>query len=360
MIVYLIGTKAQYIKMAPVVLETIRRGAAIRLVYTGQHSETFDDLQANFAMPGPDFVLVDGDEATNHLSFSRWLLSALRSSRRPAARAIWREAGTLVVHGDTASTLLGAWIGKRHGIPVAHVEAGLRSWSYLHPFPEELVRVAVSRMTRMHFCPDPQALANLEKAGVRGERILTPGNTMKDALRLAQSRADLLPATAPYAVFSLHRHENLFNRARLDALLAVLRAMSAIVPVKFVLHPVTRKRLDALGLLEELGRQPGLDLVPRMDFLRFADLLANASFVATDGGSNQEECAMLGIPCLLLRQATERGDGLGEGVVLSNYDEVLMLDFARRHARAATNRRVIDDVSPSRVIVDRLLAAPAR
>jgi UDP-N-acetylglucosamine 2-epimerase (non-hydrolysing) len=360
MIVYLIGTKAQYIKMAPVVLATRRRGAPMRLVYTGQHSETFDDLQENFGLPDPDFVLVSAGEAKDHVSFSRWLLGAWRASGSAPARAMWRGATAIVVHGDTASTMLGAWIGKRHGVPVAHVEAGLRSFSYRHPFPEELVRVAVSKIARIHFCPDPQALANLERAKVGGTRVLTPGNTMKDALRIAQSRAVVsAPATAPYAVFSMHRHENLFNRARLDGLLSVLRDMSAIIPMKFVLHPVTRKRLQTLGLLDALSRQPGLELVARMDFLRFATLLSGASFVATDGGSNQEECAMLGIPCLLLRQATERPDGLDDGVVLSNYDAPLMLDFARRHADATVTRRPVDGVSPSEVIVDHLLALSA-
>lgn len=361
MIVFVIGTKAQYIKTAPLVLEVLARNAPMRLVYTGQHSETFKDLQENFGMPDPDLVLVDGGEAKDHLSFSSWLLAALRSSRSLPARAIWKQARMLVVHGDTASTLLGAWIGKRHRVPVAHVEAGLRSFNYFHPFPEELVRVAVSRIARVHFCPDRQALANLTRSRVRGERVLTPGNTMKDALRIAQSRestGERSGASMRYAIFSMHRHENLFNRSRLDLLLGVLRDMSSILPMKFVLHPVTRKRLQALGLLESLAAQPGLELVARMDFLAFAGLLAGASFVATDGGSNQEECAMLGIPCLLLRRATERGDGLGDGVVLSNYDQGLMLAFARENAHASANRRHIDEVSPSRVIVDRLLAGP--
>jgi UDP-N-acetylglucosamine 2-epimerase (non-hydrolysing) len=357
MIVYLVGTKAQYIKMAPVILETRRRGAPMRIVYTGQHSETFEDLQENFGLPGPDHVLFDDDEAKDHTTFFRWLWKALRASGSKASLEMWRGADFIVVHGDTASTLLGAWIGWRRGVAVAHVEAGLRSFDYFHPFPEEIVRVAVSRIARLHFCPDQQAVNNLLKARVRGEPILTPGNTMKDALRLAQRRALTTDAPVrPYAVFSMHRHENLFNRPRLDGLLGSLRGMSEIIDMKFVLHPVTQKRLAKLGLLDALSREAGITLVARMDFLKFADLLAHASFVATDGGSNQEECAMLGIPCLLLRQSTERMDGLGDGVVLSNYDQPLMLDFARRHAGTERALKPLDETSPSAVIVDRLVA----
>ena len=357
MIIYLIGTKAQYIKMAPVVLETIHRNLPFRLVYSGQHSETFDDLQANFGMPDPDFVLVSGEEAKDHLSFSGWLLKAIRAVRAPAGALIWKSASFIVVHGDTASALLGAWIGRRFRIPVAHVEAGLRSFSYFDPFPEELIRVLVSRVTAVHFCPDSQSLANLDKAGVRGDKVMTHGNTLKDSLRLAFLRQP--PAerpSRPYAVFSMHRHENLFNKSRLNTLLEVLKEMTKIVDVRFVLHPVTRKRLSKLGFLEELGRVEGLELVPRMDFFRFVGLISRAAFVATDGGSNQEECAMLGIPCVLLRQATERMDGLGGdgSVMLSNYDTAALLAFARKHATQAGAVRPIEQGSPSSEIVDRL------
>jgi UDP-N-acetylglucosamine 2-epimerase (non-hydrolysing) len=363
MIVYLIGTKAQYIKMAPVVRETIARGLPHRVVLTGQHSETFEDLRNNFGLPEDDLVLVRGDEAKTRLSLARWLRQALAAAATPRARQVWREASVLVVHGDTASTLLGAYIGRRYGRPVAHVEAGLRSFDYFHPFPEELIRVLVSRMAGLHFCPDPEAQKNL--TGRKGECLVTSGNTLMDAVRLALGRTP--PPTeavrAPYAVFSMHRQENLFNKERLEALLDILRGLTGILNVKFVLHPVTRERLERLRLIDALGRQPGLELVPRMDFFRFVDLIGRAAFVATDGGSNQEECAMLGIPCVLLRRATERPDGLGTSVLLGDLDREAIYAFAREHARSGRKPALRDDHSPSALIVERLgrfsAAAPA-
>ncbi len=356
MIVYLIGTKAQYIKMAPVVLETSARGLPFRLVLSGQHSETFDDLQQNFGLPAADLVLVGGSEAKDRISFARWVRQALAAAKSPQAEELWRQASVIVVHGDTASALLGAYIGRRCGRPVAHVEAGLRSFNLLHPFPEEAIRILVSRVATLHLCPDATAERNLARAA--GERLVTGGNSLKDALRLAlAAQQQAQPRAArPYVVFSMHRQENLFKRRRLDSALRILRSLSGIIDVRFVLHPVTRKRLEQLGLMPELEQQPGLELVPRMDFFRFIGLIGAAAFVVTDGGSNQEECAMLDIPCVLLRQATERPDGLEKEVLLGDLDEPRILEFARRHARAGRVLTLKDAHSPSAVIVGRLAA----
>ncbi|MDB5978048.1 MAG: hypothetical protein JWR07_4808 [Nevskia sp.] len=354
MIVFLIGTKAQYIKMAPVVRTTAARGLPFRLILTGQHNETFDELQKNFELPAAHLILVQGSEAKDRISFARWVRQALAAAMSSEAAKIWRQASVIVVHGDTASTLLGAYIGRRYRKPVAHVEAGLRSFNYFHPFPEELIRVLVSRVATLHLCPDGVAEKNL--AWAKGERIVTGGNTLKDSLRFAldAQKPETHIGARPYAVFSMHRQENLFSRKRLDALLHILHRLTEVVDVKFVLHPVTHKRLEELQLSASLRAQAGLELVPRMDFFRFVDLIGHASFVATDGGSNQEECAMLNIPCVLLRQATERQDGLGAGVLLADTDEAAIIGFARQHARSARNLVLADSQSPSAVVVARL------
>lgn len=356
MIVFLIGTKAQYIKMAPVLRETIARGLPFRLVLTGQHNETFDELRTNFELPDSDLMLVQAGEAKDRVSFARWVWHAVGAAKSSQAEEIWWNASVIVVHGDTASTLLGAYIGHRYRRPVAHVEAGLRSFNLFHPFPEEAIRILVSKVASLHFCPDTIAEHNLKKA--KGERLVTGGNSLKDSLRLALSRQQRSAPReqAAYAVFSMHRQENLFNRRRLDALLMVLRSLTSVVAVKFVLHPVTRKRLEQLGLMECLQNLPGLELVPRMDFFRFIELIGFAAFVVTDGGSNQEECAMLNIPCVLLRQATERPDGLDKDVLLGDVDEDRIIAFARLHACSERLLTLRDAHSPSAVIVDRLSA----
>lgn len=357
MLVYLIGTKAQYIKMAPVVLETLRRGLDYRLVYTGQHSETFEDLQRNYGLPPAHAVLVEQVEATDRQSFARWLWRSWRASRSPQMRRLWEGASAIVVHGDTASTLLGARIARQAQRPLVHVEAGLRSFNFFHPFPEEIIRVLVSRSVALHCCPDDTSAKNLQRANTAGEILVTSGNTMIDALRYAaDAGAQKDQQTPPYGVFSLHRHENIFNAKRLARALEVLHALAAVAPIRFVLHPVTLKRLESLGLMADLRANPRIELVPRMDFFSFNRLLRGARFVATDGGSNQEECALLGIPCVLLRQATERQDGLQDKVVLTDLDVERSVAFARQACAAPVSRSQLPQVSPSRIIVDRLAA----
>jgi len=355
MIIHLVGTKAQYIKMAPVILETARQGLAFQLIYTGQHSETFSDLQSNFGLGPPDIRLSELTEAKDRQSFIRWLWAARRAANSSSMRHVWNDASAIVVHGDTASTLLGARIAKRYRRPLVHVEAGLRSFNYFHPFPEEIIRVMVSRTTALHCCPDAVAMQNLGRANVTGERLLTHGNTLIDSLRMAQSHSNNQTTdNGPYGIFSMHRHENLFKKSRLLSALSILNRLSEIVPIKFVLHPVTQHRLESLRLLDALRNNDRIRLVERMDFFAFHRLLRGARFVATDGGSNQEECALLGIPCVLLRRATERPDGLGESVLLADLDAERILPFVRE--AASKDRPPVDlpDVSPSKVIVDRL------
>jgi UDP-N-acetylglucosamine 2-epimerase (non-hydrolysing) len=354
MIVFLIGTKAQYIKMAPVVRTTAARGLPFRLVLTGQHNETFEELRNNFELPPADLVLVGGGEAKDRRSFARWAWQALAAAKGQSAEEIWRQASVIVVHGDTASTLLGAYIGRRNRRPVAHVEAGLRSFNLLHPFPEEAIRILVSRVASLHLCPDATAERNLQR--VKGERLVTGGNSLKDAVRLALAAQQKLQprAARSYVVFSMHRQENLFNRSRLVSALRILRKLTEIADVRFVLHPVTRKRLEQLGLMRGLEQQAGLELVPRMDFFRFIGLIGGAALVVTDGGSNQEECAMLNIPCVLLRQATERPDGLDGEVLLGDLDEDRIIEFAMHHGQSERTLGLADSHSPSAVIVDRL------
>lgn len=354
----LVGTKAQFIKTAPILNELDRRELGYRLVYTGQHSETFADLEAAFGTRSADEALVPGFEADSGSQFLTWSRRFWAEAGRRIASGQWRGARMALVHGDTASTLFGAMAARMAGVPVAHVEAGLRSPRLLKPFPEELVRRAVSRVARWHFAPDDVAVAHLH--GVRGQVVHTAGNTLRDALRLALARNGGLARAGGlggYGVVSLHRNENLSSRATFDAIMASLVDASARVPLRFVLHPVTRKRLQSSGWGERLAANPRITLMPRMAYPDFVRLLLDARLLMTDGGSNQEEAAMLGLPTLLLRRETERQDGLGECVELSRLDPQAILAFVRRHESGAWTPRFADTGSPSHCIVDALQQA---
>lgn len=351
----LIGTKAQYIKTAPILRELDRRHIAYQLIYTGQHSETFELLEAAFGTRPADDVLVPDFEAATHGRFATWSARYWVAVLRRLFGGRWRDTRVGLVHGDTASTLFGAIALRLAGAQVGHVEAGLRSSRLFEPFPEEIVRRLVSRLSRLHFAPDRQAMANLRNVG--GIHVDTGGNTLRDALAMALRRMPTLPGDGGeggYGVVSIHRNENLSQPATFGLLMEEVLSAAERLPLKFVLHPATRARIADSGWLPRLERQPGLQLLERMDYPDFIAMLLGSCFLLTDGGSNQEEAAMLGLPTLLLRRATERHDGLGDNVTLSGLDRDVIRAFVARHAHARWSLRLLDAASPTGCLVDRL------
>lgn len=351
----LIGTKAQFIKTAPILREMDVRGLTYTLVYTGQHRETFDLLERTFETRAPDDVLVRQEEAATHYTFLRWSLLYWLQAGSRLARGQWKAHRIAVVHGDTASTLFGAIAARLAGIPVAHIEAGLRSPRVLDPFPEEIVRRLVSRLATLHLAPDAKATLNLRR--VSGRVIDTEGNSLRDALRLALGRYGALPShggLGGYGVVSLHRNENLQKRDTFNLLMEEMVHAAGITPLRFVLHPATHARLRATGWATRLERVQGLQLLERMDYPDFIRLLIGSSFLLTDGGSNQEEAAMLGLPTLLLRRVTERDDGLGDVVEISALERDTIRSYVSRFAGQAWPVRLVSDASPAAAIVDAL------
>lgn len=355
-ILVVLGTKAQFIKTAPVLREMDARQLPYRLVYTGQHCETFDQLEKSFETRAPDEVLVPKFEAADKRRFATWLVEFSWKAAKQLASGSWRGTQLGVVHGDTASTLAGAIVIRLLGARVCHVEAGLRSERLLDPFPEEIVRRLTSLLTSIHFAPDSVSKNNLSRA--KGRVINTSGNTLRDSLSIALAVNAPLPATSDggYAVVSIHRNENLTNIKDFNFLMNLAMSVSDVIPVKFVLHPATREKIAATGWIERLHSKPSLELLDRMDYMDFIPLLLHSNMLLTDGGSNQEEAAMLGLPTLLLRRTTERNDGLGDNILLSNLDPGIIDSFVHTHRRKAWSPRSPSGASPSKLIVDALEA----
>jgi UDP-N-acetylglucosamine 2-epimerase (non-hydrolysing) len=241
-------------------------------------------------------------------------------------------------------------MGRALHIPVAHVEAGMRSGDWRNPFPEELDRTATALLARVHFAPDAQAAENLRALKVRGEIIDTGGNTMRDALELVESRApnvELPPE--PFGLVSLHRFELLGKPRALKAILELLREASRSMPILFVDHPVTVAAVAAndLGsLFDDSFRR-----IPRQRYFEFIALLKASAFLLTDSGGSQEECAQLGHPCLVHRAATERSDGLNGSVILSRMDLSTVRAFLK--TPPARIRPTVDSgPCPTEVIID--------
>ena len=353
MIHVFLGTKAQYIKTAPLLRLLDAAGLDYRLIDSGQHAALSVGLREELGVRPPDHLLSEGRDITAIPQAAVW--AAKLAWRLADGKKLRREVfddrpGVCVVHGDTPSTLLSALMARRVGLRVAHLEAGLRSGRLFHPFPEELIRVVVMRLADLLFAPDQQAVDNLRRMRVRGRVVALPGNTVAEALH---HELDTAPQQAEGPVIvTLHRVENLNRRDRVEQLVATVERIATKRPVCFVQHGPTvdtlahrgwGARLDAAGVERR-------ELAPHG---RFVAMLRDAPFVITDGGSIQEECALLGVPTLLWRGATERPDGVGANVVVSGYDPATIRGFLA-DPQAYRVPAVGTRVSPSQLVLDHL------
>ncbi len=354
----LFGTKAEAIKLAPVLTEMDKRGVPYRLVETGQHGGFLPGLRVELGLREPDVCLGgdrDADTVARAVIWGIRLAQRLASARRLRDEVFGNRDGVCLVHGDTPSTLLSALMARRAGLRVAHLESGLRSHSWRHPFPEELIRVAVMRLAHVLFAPDGDAVANLEalvaEGRVRGRVVATSANTGVEALRSALGPVGPGVAGSGPVVATMHRVENLHDDARFEGFLALLGRLAR--PAVFVVHPPTEAVLSDRGgraVVEDMGVATS-GLVP---YGEFTAMLAAAPYVVTDGGSIQEECARLGVPTLLWRDRTERPDGIGANVVLARYDDDVVGAFLA-DPQALRRPVALGDERPSAEVVDVLV-----
>lgn len=351
------GTQAELIKLAPVLRELDARRWAYRVIDTGQHFMQTQSLRAQLGLRCPDAVLWSGQGIYSGVRAGVWMAKIL--ARCLADRPRMRQQvfapgpGTLVVHGDTLSTLLLSMLGRLLGLKLAHVESGLRSFRWRQPFPEEIIRVAANRWADLLLAPGAWAVENLRRMKVKGRVVMLPANTGKDALQYALSLAEANPTPRPYALASIHRFETVRSSAYTRKAVEVVLAAAKQVRVVWPLHTVTRAAVERLGLMKDI-QSANVDLRDMQPYARFATLLRDAEFVIADGGSIQEESWFLDKPCLLLRHATERPEGLGENVVLSGWRPE-SIDAFLRAPQSFRRTTAPSRLSPSTIVVDELL-----
>lgn len=337
--------------MAPVIRAVHECGLDYSFILTGQHQETMDDLIVCFKLRKPDAYFLPLGESETLYKLLIWLYKAFIGGMK----VIRKNSGNdiVLVHGDTLSTLLAAFISKLKGIRVVHVEAGLRSNNLFHPFPEEIIRLLVTRLSDVYICQNDFAVRNIETLGDAKQTFNIGANTLLDSLAtvLSDSKNSLSSRGPNYCVVSMHRSENLTNPVRFSFLMRMVIETAEVIAVKFVLHPATRAKLETTGWMDKLRDAYNISLLPRMDYTNFIGLLYGANFLITDGGSNQEETSYLNIPCLVMRKATERIEGLNTNVVLSKYDKSIITEFIQKHATVMTTRDIKFDLMPSRRLV---------
>lgn len=299
-----VGARPQFVKAA-VVSRALAQDGSIKevLLHTGQHFDAAlsDVFFKELGLPEPDYNLGIGG-GTHGQNTGRMLegIERVLLDERPD----W-----VLVYGDTDSTLAGALAAVKLHVPVAHVEAGLRSFN--RRMPEEINRVLTDHASDLLFAPTPTAVENLKNEGLSGERVSWVGDVMFDAALYFGDRADetsqilkqLNLAPGSYVLATVHRAENTDNLARLQAIFDGLARVSKEIPVVLPLHPRTRKALDRAGMLAQVGEQ--IKLIDPVGYIDMVALEKNARLIATDSGGVQKEAYFYGVPCVTLRDETE-------------------------------------------------------
>jgi UDP-N-acetylglucosamine 2-epimerase (non-hydrolysing) len=300
-ILYVVGTRPNFVKTAPVIgaLRSRLPEGRHAIVHTGQH---YDRLMSEvfleeLGVPAPDHMLEVG--SGSHAAMTARTMERLEP-------VLGEESPDLViVPGDVNSTLAAVLVAVKMGVPVAHVESGLRSFDLT--MPEEVNRIVADRFSELLFLHSDEAIANLRAEGVPDARMHMVGNTMIDTLvaledrfRAAGAAARLGVEPGAYALVTLHRPA-LVDGPLLPETVAQLAALAREMPVVFPVHPRTRKTMESLD-----SEHPGLALIEPLGYLDFLSLLADSRAVLTDSGGIQEETTYLGIPCFTLRDNTER------------------------------------------------------
>jgi UDP-N-acetylglucosamine 2-epimerase (non-hydrolysing) len=356
---FFIGTKAELIKVVPVMKELLDRGMDFKIIASGQNDIQKTEMLRWLERKETDLSLSDKKINQSAISLFLWFLRTLPKGvwvLRKELKKADRNNALMIVHGDTISTVMGAGIARICGMRVAHIEAGLRSFSLLHPFPEEIDRILVSHLADIHFCPYALAIDNIKKR--KGIKVNTFYNTLIDSLAFALSQnttSNLLKRikNSEYFILVVHRQENLINRGLLEVLMKTLSNLPEELTCVFIMHEPTRVALEKMNILNRLKTKKNIIITPRMPFTEFIKLLCCCEFIITDGGSNQEESSYLGKPCLVLRKVTERVEGRSANMVLSMNDPKIIESFILNYTEYV-RPIVVPDISPSKVIADYL------
>jgi len=305
-----VGTRPEIIKMAPIIKELEKRKADYFILHTGQHySYNLDRVFfEQLRLPEARYNIEAG--SSSHAEQTAKILVGIEKILQK------EDAGIVLVEGDTNSVLAGALAAAKLHIEVGHVEAGLRS--YDRDMPEEINRILTDHCSDHLFAPTEKAKSILLGEGIAPEKIYVTGNTIVDAvhqnLELSQEKNSILETLKlrprEYLLCTLHRQENVDNKTRFTSILEGLNKVSAGLKLKvlYPVHPHSRKRMEEFNL-----KASNITLIEPVDYLEFLQLESNSRLILTDSGGIQEESCILGVPCVTLRDNTERPETVDIG-----------------------------------------------
>lgn len=307
-VIIVAGARPNFMKIAPLVAQFKKNPKiALTIVHTGQHYDEkmskvfFDELQ----IPRPDINLGVGS-GTNTEQTAKVMLAF-----EPILQQI--KPDLVIVVGDVNSTVACGLVAKKYGVKLAHVEAGLRSFDW--DMPEEINRIITDRISDFMFCTEESAVKNLKNEGVPKSKIFFVGNVMIDTLLGHKKQADKSKVLSKlglegktYAVLTLHRPSNVDSKENLAKAMSIARNVAKKLPVIFPIHPRTQKNIKNWNI-----SMSGITVTEPLGYLDFLNLMSHCSLTLTDSGGIQEETTVLGVPCLTLRNNTERPVTVSEG-----------------------------------------------
>ena len=349
MIVFVFGTSAEAIKIAPLARRLEALGIPYEQWLTMFHGESLLSSVKRLGFTTPDHVIPNGNGGKSIGSPWRtikWLFSTffwIILNRRNLKKRLGKNS-IIIVHGDTLTTVMGTVFAKFLGLPSAHVEAGLRSGNWRHPFPEELDRRIAGQLATIHYVPSLEAVQNLSK---KPNVVYTHGNTVLDAVLDVESSKP--SDSEKYGVCLLHRFEFLGNEALVRQTLSTIAEYTTI-PIRVYLDDYSGSMMAAT--INELDSD---NLLPqrKLPYSEFIQTLQHADFVLTDSGGIQAECALLGLPTLIHRKATEQHEGVGENILLSMWNMATIQHFLSNYELYKRNKQQ-PEISPTQVILDDL------
>jgi len=337
----IIGTRAEYIKIFPIMLELQKRKEDYYFIHTGQHN--LQNLCKTFGTKKPDIILSEEPDKSSKFNAKeskaiKWALRMIFKIKKELKKL--PNLKYVLYHGDTMSTGITSigsskllnWFKNYKNV---HLEAGLRSNDNKEPFPEEIIRKIVTRFSDVLIAPSKLSKENLNK--YKRKNIIQLGNTILDsvdyALQMAKKRS-LKPFDERFALVTIHRHENIKDWVRLTKIVEILNSIT--IPIYFSLHDNTKAKLIEFGLYEELKNNQNIHFTKNIDYISFIYQMNKCSLIICDGGSMQEESLIFQKPCIILRMDTERQEGLE-----TNFQYLSKLDVKK------TKEKIEEYLSPN-------------
>lgn len=361
---FFIGTTAELIKVAPVIKEFHKKKIQFTIIASGQNDIRFEEFAPIIGDARILYAVTPKGKESSLFLFLIWSIRAFFSlmiGMRSNFNDLNKSNSMFIVHGDTVSSFVGSLVAWMYGLKLVHIESGLRSFNFFEPFPEEICRYIISRLADIHFCPNAWAVSNLKS--VQGEKVNTYQNTLVETYLEAMKKKSNHPILTElnkrkkrYVVLVVHRQEHvLFGKKETTEILKhVLTHIPEDLQCIFLVHDLSGDFIRSFSKIIPTKMLDRITRISRLPYQDFIHLLGNAEFMITDGGSNQEEMSYMGKPCLLLRNFTERIEGLDQNVVLSqnNYEKITQfLEHYKKYNRSSIKVERL----PSEIITDYLI-----